>query len=248
MSGATHSSAPSASLAAHNRVQREYFDTVERSRIAIGESGYVVRHIEETLAAGQFAPRVTLLEVGAGVGRATLPLLARGFDVVANDLSPVLLERLRAAAPEPVRTIACDVSAIAEHLDRPVDGVVGFFMLHHLLGFDATFRALGRVLRPGGRVAFCEPVAWNPLYYLQIAMTPSMRFAGEPSLTRMRLGVIGPAMLRVGFVAVASRRYGYFPPVLKNTPAGDRVERWLERRGWIPFPHAFQVFTGEWLA
>ena len=38
-----------------------------------------------------------------------------------------------------------------------------------------------RVLRPGGRVAFCEPVAWNPLYYLQIALTPGMSFSGEPS-------------------------------------------------------------------
>jgi hypothetical protein len=32
---------------------------------------------------------------------------------------------------------------------------------------------------------------------------------------------------------------------LKNTAAGDRAERWLERRAWLPFPHAFQVFTGR---
>ena len=94
-------------------------------------------------------------------------MLARGFDVTANDLSPVLLERLRAAVPRPIPTIACDIIDIAAHVDGPFDGVVGFFVLHHLRDFEAIFRALVRVLRPGGRVAFCEPVAWNPLYYVQ---------------------------------------------------------------------------------
>ena len=52
-------------------------------------------------------------------------------------------------------------------------------------------------------------------------------------------------MTAAGLVDVASHPHGYFPPVLKNTPAGDRAERWLERRAWLPFPHAFQVFTGR---
>jgi len=230
---------------AHNRVQREYFDTVERSRLALGDTPYIRRHVDEAIAIGQFVPGATLLEIGAGLGKGTIPLIARGFEVTANDLSPVLLARLRAAAPRPVHTIACDILDIAGHVDRRFDGVVGFFVLHHLLDFEATFRALVRVLQPGCRVAFCEPVAWNPLYYVQIALTPGMRFSGEPSLTSMRQGVMLPLMRQAGLEDVASHPYGYFPPVLKNTPGGDRVERWLERRRWIPFPHAFQVFTGR---
>lgn len=173
------------------------------------------------VAVGQFGPGSSLLEIGAGLGKCTLPLVARGFDVTANDLSPVLLERLRAAAPRAIPTIAGDIIDIAAHVERRFDGVVGFFVLHHLLDFEATFRALVRVLRPGGRVAFCEPVAWNPLYYLQIACTPHMRFSGEPSLTSMRRGVLLPLMQGAGLVDVASHPHGYFPPVLKNTHAGD---------------------------
>jgi SAM-dependent methyltransferase len=231
--------------AAHNRVQREYFDTIERPRLAVRDTAYVRRHVDEAMARGQFAPGAALLEIGAGLGKGTLPLLARGFDVTANDLSPVLLERLRTAALGPVTTIACDILEIAAHVDRRFDGVVGFFVLHHLLDFDATFRALVRVLEPGARVVFCEPVGSNPLYYLQIALTPRMRFSGEPSLSSMRPGVMLPLMEQAGLVDVAAHPYGYFPPLLKNSPTGDRVERWLERRRWVPFPHAFQVFTGR---
>lgn len=236
---------PAQARSTRNRVQREYFDTVERSRGLPVDTPYVRRHVDETLADGRFAPGAALLEIGAGLGKGTLPLLARGFDVTANDLSPVLLGRLQAAASRPIRTIACDVVDIAKHVDRRFDGAVGFFVLHHLVGFDDIFRALASVLKPGARVAFCEPVAWNPLYYLQIALTRNMSLAGEISLPRMRPDVILPAMEGAGFVEGASRRFGYFPPVVTNTRSGQQLERWLERQAWIPFPHAFQVFSGR---
>jgi hypothetical protein len=40
----------------HNRVQREYFDTVERPRLALGDTPYIRRHVAEVIRAGQFAP------------------------------------------------------------------------------------------------------------------------------------------------------------------------------------------------
>jgi SAM-dependent methyltransferase len=240
-----HPSWPAQARETRNRVQREYFDTVERSRGLPVDTPYVRRHVDETLADARFARGAALLEIGAGLGKGTLPLLARGFDVTANDLSPVLLGRLQAAAPQPIRTIACDVVDLAKHVDRRFDGAVGFFVLHHLVGFDDIFRALAGVLKPGARVAFCEPVAWNPLYYLQIAVTRNMSLAGEISLPRMRPNVILPAMERAGFVEAASRRFGYFPPIVTNIRSGRRLERWLERQAWVPFPHAFQVFSGR---
>jgi SAM-dependent methyltransferase len=230
---------------AHNRVQRAYYDHVDRPHIAVADTPYIRRHVEEAVRGGGFAPGAALLEVGAGLGKCTFPLLEGGFDVTANDLSPVLLDGLAAAAPRPVRTIPCDVLDLPAHVSARFDGVVGFFVLHHLFDLDATFRALRAVLRPGGRLAFCEPVAWNPLYYAQIVLSPAMSFTGEPRLTSMRPGVVLPSLARAGFVAAASRRYGYFPPAIANAAAGRRVERWMERRRWIPFPHAFQVFTAE---
>jgi SAM-dependent methyltransferase len=231
---------------ANSDYQRRYFaDRAELSRLAPGDTPYIRRHLEQVVALGQLTAATSILEVGAGVGRFTLPLLARGFTVTASDLSPELLARLRTAAPAAVETVAADVARLPEELRGTFDRVVGFFVLHHLVDFDRTFTALAQVLRPGGRLAFAEPVAVNPLYYAQILLTPTMRFAAEPSLTAMRAGRMLPALCGAGFVEAAAHPYGYFPPLLKNTPLGDRLERWLERRLWVPFPHAFQVFTAR---
>jgi SAM-dependent methyltransferase len=230
---------------AHNAFQRQYFDQVDRVRLAVVDTPYVRRHVDQVVNVGELGPGDSLLEIGAGLGKFTFPLLERGFDVTVNDLSPVLLERLAHTAPRPVRTVACDVVDIDQHVARSFGAVIGFFVLHHLVDFDRTFRVLSRVLMPGGRLAFCEPVAWNPLYYIQIAATPGMRFSGERSLTSMTPQTILPALSRAGFVQPRSLLYGYLPPFLKNTAAGDTVERWLERRAWVPFPRAFQVFTAR---
>lgn len=229
----------------HNQYQRRYFETVERSRIAVGESPYVLAHVERVIAAAKLSPGHAILEVGSGLGRFTLPLVTRGYEVTASDLSPVLLERLRRATLGRVATACGDLHDIDRHVHGRFDRIVGFFVLHHLVDLDRAFLALARALRAGGRIAFCEPVAWSPLYYLQILMTPGMRFAGEPSLTSMRASVVLPALARAGFVGATCHPYGYFPPFLKNRPWGDRLERWLDARAWVPFPRSFQVFTAR---
>lgn len=229
----------------HNRAQREYFDEVERPRLAVEDTPYVRRHVDEALRAGHFSPGASLLDVGAGIGKGSVPLLERGFDVTANDLSPVLLDRLHERTSGRIDTLACDIIDLPSHTTARFDGAVGFFVLHHLVGFDDIFRGIAGVLKPGARVAFCEPVAWNPLYYAQILCTPRMTFAGERSLSSMWPRIILPAMRRAGFDETASRRYGYFPPALTNRPRGRALESWLERRPWLPFPHAFQVFSGR---
>lgn len=229
---------------AHNAFQRRYFDTVDRARLHLGDTPYVRAHIDRLSADAGLQPGQRILEIGAGTGKFTVPLLARGLDIVGNDLSPVLLEKFAAAGGQ--KSICCDVLDLpgqvgAERFDR----IIGFFVLHHLIEFDRVFEALAKVARPGGVIAFCEPVAWNPLYYLQILLTPSMRFRGEPSLAAMRPRVILPALQRAGFGDVRADRYGYFPPVLKNRAWGSHLEEWLESRAWVPFPHAFQVFSAR---
>lgn len=239
------SSNASSSQHAHNAYQLHYFETVERARIALCQTPYVLAHIERMIDAGGLAPGQSILEIGSGVGKFTLLLAARGYTLVANDLSPALLGRLTQAADGRISTICCDAAEIRRHTSASFDRVIGFFVLHHLTNFDRVFQALADILKTGGRIAFCEPVAWNPLYYLQIAFTPGMRFAGEPSITAMRSSVMLPAMARAGLTEVAGYPYGHFPPFLKNRPWGNRLENWLEQRVWFPFPNAFQVFTAR---
>lgn len=229
----------------HNSYQREYFDKIDRSRLSLGETTYVVSHLNKVIDAADLQLSNKILEIGAGPGKFTLPLFHKGFNVIANDLSSVLLNKLEKASDGKIKTICCDVSTISNFSMDKFDKVIGFFVLHHLQNFDRLFSELAKVVAPGGLVVFCEPVAWNPLYYVQIALTPSMRFSGEPSITSMRPGVILPSMKSAGFIDTDSYTYGYFPPIIKNHPLGDSIERWLEKQKTIPFPNAFQIFTAR---
>lgn len=229
----------------HNRYQLDYFEGTERSRMRPEDTSYIRGHVDRMIEIAHLSREHSILEIGSGLGKFTLSLAARGYHPTANDLSSRLLERLAVASHGKVSTVCCDIHDIERHMSAPFDRIVGFFVLHHLIDLDQAFAALSRILRPGGRVAFCEPVAWNPLYYVQIALTPSMRFAGERGITSMRPGVICPALTRAGFVEAQSHPYGYFPPQVRNRAWGERLERWLDERHFVPFPNAFQVFTAR---
>jgi SAM-dependent methyltransferase len=207
---------------------------------------YVRRHVDELLSATGLLPGTSVLEVGCGMGNYTFELIRRDLTIEGLDLSPVLLERLRVYADGRTSLpLHC-----ADVLDPPTellgrfDGVVGFFTLHHLHDVEGSIRAMARLLRPGGRFAFVEPNAFNPLYYLQIAATPGMSFQGERRLTSMRPGVIVPAMRAAGLSGVSVRRYGFFPPFLVNRKTGRALEKALEHVRPLRPVSAFQLFHG----
>ena len=102
------------------------------------------------------------LEIGAGTGYFSLNLLRAGVvgEAVATDISPGMLSKLSESAAElglDVETEACEAAELPFD-DDSFDLVFGHAVLHHLPDLDAAFREFGRVLRPGGVVAFCgEP-------------------------------------------------------------------------------------------
>src|SRR5919109_4393318 len=102
------------------------------------------------------------LEIGAGTGYFTLNLLLAGAieEAVATDISPGMLEALTSSAEElgvQVKAVRCEATELP-FPDGSFDLVFGHAVLHHLPDLDAAFREFRRVLRPGGRIAFCgEP-------------------------------------------------------------------------------------------
>lgn len=234
----------SAARDTHNQKQKAYFEERERSRIAVADTAYVLAHVDRMVEGAALAPDHSILEIGSGLGKFTLQLAARGYRVTANDLTESLLNRMAASAEGRLETLCCDAHDIARHTGQRFDRVIGFFVLHHMVDFPRLFKSLAEVLKPGGRVAFIEPVGTNPLYYAQILFTPGMRLSGEPSLPRMRRNVILPALAEAGFTDTQAVPYGYFPPVIKNRGWGNRMEAWMERHP-IPFPHAFQTFMAR---
>lgn len=100
-----------------------------------------------------------ILDLGAGTGRVSLDLAARGHEVVAGDLDPDLLRALElraACAGLPVRTAVSDARTIA--LDAPPFALILMPMqtIQLLGGTDGRTAFVGRaraLLAPGGVLA-----------------------------------------------------------------------------------------------
>ncbi len=109
-----------------------------------------------------------ILDLGAGTGRVTLHLAARGHDVVAVDQSSVLAEAIvrRAAETAPSGTVDVIVADVRElNLDRRFPLIVAPMQLLHMLGGAESrrraLRAIARHLAPGG--VFAATVLAEPL-------------------------------------------------------------------------------------
>jgi SAM-dependent methyltransferase len=234
----------SESILEHNRYQREYYESTDKRTMRRCRSPYIDRQIERLINAASVQRAHTILEIGCGQGRYTLPLVDRGFKLTALDLSPVLLERLRTAAgPREISLVAADIAAAPKDLARRFDRVIGFFTLHHMHDLDLVFRGVARALKPGGILALLEPVPQNPLYYLQIAFTPKMTWRGERGLVKMRTSVVYAALRRQGFVNCQTEKFGLFPPGVVNTLIGSYLEDALQHRPGIRIANAFQIFS-----
>ena len=189
------------------------------------------------------------LEYGAGNGGLSFGLAQRGADAIAIDISSVAVDQVNDMVGEmgldPARCRA--VVMDAEHLEFPDDSfdvVLGSGILHHL-DLDASFREVARVLAPGGRAVFFEPMGHNPAINLYRRLTPAMRSPDEHPL---RMSDIAAARRWFGhtetdfhvlstFAAVPFRRASFYRRLIDRLNAFDsRVFRWLpwlSRYAWI---------------
>ncbi len=104
---------------------------------------------------------VVAYDLGAGIGRHTIPLLrelSAGSDVFAVDLLPSALRLLENAVPPGIRTHLHARAADLEgfEFEAPADLVLAFSAIEHLGDLTAVRSLLGRVraaTKPGGVVA-----------------------------------------------------------------------------------------------
>jgi ubiquinone/menaquinone biosynthesis C-methylase UbiE len=119
-------------------------DAYERGRPDYPQAA--VDHLVGLVGAG-----ATVLDLAAGTGKLTRPLLAGGLDVIA--VEPVA--EMRAALPPAARPVDGTAEAIPLG-DGSVDAVTVGQAFHWFDG-DAALAEIARVLRPGGLLA----LVWN---------------------------------------------------------------------------------------
>ena len=115
-----------------------------------GRPRYDGHAIDAIAAAAGGGPR--LLDLAAGTGRLSAPLLEKGFDVVAVEpLDEMRAILTRHIGPDRVRTGSAEALPLP---DASVDGAVCSDAWHWFDGARAADE-LARVVRPGGGVAVC---------------------------------------------------------------------------------------------
>jgi 2-polyprenyl-3-methyl-5-hydroxy-6-metoxy-1,4-benzoquinol methylase len=107
-----------------------------------------------------------VIEYGCGLGQLTVLLARSGARVTAFDISAQSIETTRRRAQltgvEDMITFAVAAGEELPFDDGSFDIAVGKAVLHHLDPVSGS-RELARILRPGGRAAFSEPLGTNPV-------------------------------------------------------------------------------------
>jgi SAM-dependent methyltransferase len=232
---------------AYNRFQRAYCEGPVSRTITPRESRHVVRQLNEVLRVAALTTDDRVLEVGCGMGRFTLKLAERGINVEGLDLSPVLLDRLRASAGERlnIRLHCSDVLAPPPALHDSFDVVLAFLVLHHLRDVGDAIAAMALMLKPGGRLIILDANGYNPLFYLQIVLMRGITWQGDKGMMQMRPRIVRDAMLKAGLHESAVTRFGFLPAFVTDRAWGSRLDAALER---LPLPdvlHAFQIFSAR---
>ncbi|MBI3601431.1 MAG: class I SAM-dependent methyltransferase [Candidatus Omnitrophica bacterium] len=226
----------------HNTYQLKYYENHYKRNMQPGETPYILQHINYIIKCADLKLSHSILEIGAGLGRCSLPLLKRGYKLTCVDISHKMLEELKAKAKNSaLRTIAIDITEAS--FDEKFDRIIGFFTLHHIHDIEGCLRGIAKVAKPGAVIAFCEPIAYNFLYYLQIAFTKNMTWEGEKGIINMRKGYMFAAMKKVGFCDLNCVSYGFFPPLIANTTWGGKIEHLMEKVRIFRWAHAFQIFV-----
>jgi 2-polyprenyl-3-methyl-5-hydroxy-6-metoxy-1,4-benzoquinol methylase len=126
----------------------------------------------------------TLLDVGCGLGEASVYFALRGAEVTASDLSPGMLDATCRLASANGVTVNPHLAA-AEDMQLPpdvqFDVIYAGNLLHHV-DIDATLARLVPHLKPDGVLVTWDPLAYNPVINVYRAKATSVRTADEHPL------------------------------------------------------------------
>lgn len=125
----------------------------------------------------------SVLDYGSGDGGFSFDLARRGALVEGIDISELLVKVATRTVPEGIPRPKFSVrdAHATGFRDESFDYVFGNGILHHL-ELEGAYREIARLLKPGGRAFFMEPMEQHPLLVLLRKATPSLRSVDEKPL------------------------------------------------------------------
>ncbi len=137
---------------------------------------YLLRIVHQLPTSGR------ALDLAGGDGRHAILLASRGLDVTLTDISPVGLERARAAAAE----VGVSITTVTADLTTAPPPAGPWDLIVCVLYFERALLArISGILAPGGRFVFVQPTRTNLSKHNHAA-----RFVVEPGeITRLLPGL-----------------------------------------------------------
>jgi 2-polyprenyl-3-methyl-5-hydroxy-6-metoxy-1,4-benzoquinol methylase len=177
------------------RLNEELFDMddIIKSRILPGNSHWF--YYDKLYTILRQGPKCKVLDVACGIGFLSVLLARYGHKVVAVDISSNSIEyakRLAAAynCSENIDFRVMDICKLDLDSDQ-FDIVTGEDALHHIIKYPGAVENIYRVLKPGGKVYFSEPFAFNPLINLMRFINVHIKnHRGEQFLGRKELNLV----------------------------------------------------------
>lgn len=157
----------------------------------------------------------TVLDLASGTGDLCIDLEKAGLRPLSADLSFGMLANDRSGVPR--------MQADILHLPVPdgsVDGVTCGFALRNLLDLPAFFTELGRVVRPGGRIALLD---------VGIPHNPVIRFGNN-----IYFGKVVP---KIGALLSDGPAYRYLPKSVAYLPSKEQMLADLRAAGFTDAVH-----------
>ncbi len=174
------------------------------------------------------ASRAIVLDLACGTGDMCIDLVDAGFRPVGVDLSFGMLAAARADTP-----LVQGDGLRLPFPDDSIDGVTCGFALRNFTALEPMLAELGRILRPGGRIALLD-VAEPP--------NPVMRWGHS-----IYFGKVVPL---IGGLLSNKAAYRYLPKSVAYLPAPAELRRMIVDAGFVDVDRALltggisQLYTG----
>lgn len=180
-------------LISRQQIERDYHNsrnTMDDSGTVISSEGAAYSLFQRTVAQ---LGHGRVLDFGCGDGWVSMKLARQGYDVYGIDISSELIAKAQKWALElgvshktSFREMAGENLQFQENF---FDAVIGSAVLHHT-DFEMALNSIHRVLKPGGKAIFIEPLNQNVLLKAWRFLTPWRRSPAEKALTVREIEIV----------------------------------------------------------
>lgn len=191
-----------------HRIERKFHNKWART-IKLEQINYLGAFEAETAIENRYAlsqidglKNRKILDLGCGMGDASIYFALKGADVYAVDISSGMIGLVKKLAKN--KNLSHRIKAVvmvAEKLKFPenkFDFVFGNGVLHHV-EIGAAINEIYRVLNPGGTAVFIEPLKHNPVINIYRSFAKKVRTPTETPISYKSLENLIPGKFRKAF-------------------------------------------------